>query len=90
MTEYIAPKHYAAGGMEVIDILRLKLPPAQFEGCLRANVLKYLFRYDLKGEPLADLRKAATYLAWLKEFVETGKITVRRGHENHSEQNPLS
>ena len=70
------PAHYAAGGMEVLDILRLKLPPAQFEGCLRANVIKYLFRYDLKGEAAADLRKAATYLSWLREFVETGAITV--------------
>lgn len=70
------PAHYAAGGMEVIDVLCLKLPPAQFEGCLRANVIKYLFRYDLKGEAAADLRKAATYLSWLREFVETGTITV--------------
>lgn len=79
MTDYIAPKHYAAGGMEVIEILRLKLPPAQFEGALRANVLKYLFRYDLKGEAAQDLRKAAAYLSWLREFVETGKVTIKGG-----------
>ncbi len=90
MTEYIAPKHYAAGGMEVIEIMQMKLPAAQFEGVLRGNVIKYILRYDLKGEPLNDLRKAATYLAWLKEFVETGKITIRGEHENPSEQNPLS
>jgi hypothetical protein len=71
------PAHYAAGGLEVIEILRLKLPPAQFEGALRANVIKYLFRYDLKGEPLNDLRKAATYLSWLREFVEAGQITIK-------------
>jgi len=71
-----SPEHYTAGGMEVIDILRAKLPPAQFEGHLRGCVIKYLFRYDKKGDPYADLRKAATYLAWLREFWETGTITV--------------
>ena len=70
------PEHYTAGGMEVIDVLRAKLPPEQLEGHLRACVLKYLFRYDRKGDPYADLRKAATYLAWLREFWETGTITV--------------
>ena len=71
-----SPEHYTAGGMEVIDVLRAKLPPEQLEGHLRACVLKYLFRYDRKGDPYADLRKAATYLAWLREFWETGTITV--------------
>ncbi len=71
------PAHYAAGGMEVIEIMRLKLPAAQFEGVLRGNVIKYILRYDLKGEPINDLRKAMSYLSWLREFVETGKITVK-------------
>jgi len=60
-----SPDHYTAGGMEVIDILRAKLTTAQFEGYLLGNVLKYLFRYQLKGSPKEDLGKARVYLDWL-------------------------
>ena len=56
-----------AGGLEVIDILKAKLTSEQFQGFLRANALKYLFRYDHKGTPVEDLQKAKTYVTWLLE-----------------------
>jgi len=61
-----APNHYSHGGIEMIDILRAKLSPEQFEGFLLGNVIKYLFRYPHKGTPSRDLDKAAKYLEWLR------------------------
>lgn len=69
-TERQPVEHYMAGGLEVIDILKAKLTGEQFQGFLRGNALKYLFRYDHKGTPVSDLLKATDYLRWLKESVE--------------------
>lgn len=61
------PKHYTAGGIEVLDIFKAKLTPEEYRGALKANVLKYLFREGLKGKPLEDLKKAQFYLNLLVE-----------------------
>jgi hypothetical protein len=55
------PAHYKSGGIEAIDYIRAKLTPAQFEGYLRGNILKYLSRAGSKGEALQDYAKAAWY-----------------------------
>ena len=55
------PNHYDAAGanvhIEPIDLVRRL-------DFLLGNALKYLFRYNLKGKPEEDLRKAAQYLDW--------------------------
>ena len=56
------PSHYTQGGIECIDAMESALTHAEFVGYLRANVLKYIWRYDRKGAPVEDLRKAAWYL----------------------------
>ncbi len=56
------PAHYTQGGIECIDAMESALTHAEFVGYLRANVLKYIWRYDRKGAPVQDLRKAAWYL----------------------------
>ncbi len=56
----INPDHYKAGGMEVIDILRAKLTPEQFEGFCAGNVIKYTLRARMKNGA-EDLKKAAWY-----------------------------
>jgi hypothetical protein len=62
------PDHYCSGGIEVIDIIRAKLTPEQYEGYLLGNTLKYLFRYKLKRTPSLDLAKANVYLGWLSDL----------------------
>ena len=64
------PAHYTQGGIECIDAMRAALTHAEFVGYLRANVLKYIWRYDRKGAPVQDLRKAAWYLRRLIGEVE--------------------
>ena len=52
-----APRHYLShpNGVECIDVVE-HLP-----FCL-GNVIKYIWRADLKGDALEDLRKARWYL----------------------------
>lgn len=60
------PAHYTAGGIETIDFMQAKLAPAQFEGYLAGNVIKYISRYRHKNG-VEDLRKARRYLNKLIE-----------------------
>lgn len=61
------PSHYTQGGLEVIDILRAKLSPEEFQGFLRGNVLKYVLRSSHKGREQEDLNKADWYLRELRK-----------------------
>lgn len=56
------PVHYTSGGIECIDAMESALTREEFRGYLRANILKYIWRYDRKGAPVQDLRKAEWYL----------------------------
>lgn len=63
MTDNVAhPSHYTQGEIECIDAMRAALSHEEFVGYLRANVIKYIWRFDRKGTPVEDLRKAAWYL----------------------------
>ena len=56
------PLHYTNNGsIECIDAIKASMSFEQFEGWLRGNVFKYLWRYPEKGQ-LEDLRKAQFYL----------------------------
>ena len=67
------PAHYTGGGIECIDAMKSALTPDEFRGYLRGNAVKYLWRYDRKGEPVEDLRKAAWYLDRLTDEMEVGE-----------------
>ena len=56
------PFHYASGNVECIEALEASMTVAQFEGFLKGNVMKYIWRFEKKGNPLQDLKKAAWYL----------------------------
>jgi len=58
-------KHYDAGGIETLQILKAKLTPEQFQGFLLGNALKYLSRLNFKQNPLRDAQKALFYTTWL-------------------------
>ena len=65
------PSHYASGGIECIEAIRASMTSLEFLGYLRGNCLKYLWRYDKKGngknKRLEDLNKALWYLNKLIE-----------------------
>lgn len=59
------PQHYAC---EAVTVSYTVEPIELCEQCgfLLGNALKYLFRYQHKGKPLEDLKKARYYLERLK------------------------
>ena len=69
------PEHYTGGSRqtEAIDWIAVVLEDDEYIGYLKGNVLKYIWRYDRKGKPVEDLKKARWYLSELIEAVEACK-----------------
>jgi len=67
------PPHYqTAAGLECIDAIQAALGDAGFVAYCRGNVMKYAWRTGLKGDPAADLRKAAWYASRGAQVLEGG------------------
>lgn len=56
------PAHYTAGDIECIDAIKASMDHDSFCGYLKGNVVKYMWRYQLKNSPIEDLEKAKWYL----------------------------
>ena len=66
------PNHYTFGEIEVIDYIRDKMTPDEFQGYCMGNILKYVSRHKHKNG-VEDLKKAQVYLGWLIESEEEAK-----------------
>ena len=66
------PSHYTFGNIEVIDYIRDKMTPDEFQGYCMGNILKYVSRHKHKAG-VEDLKKAQVYLGWLIESEEAAK-----------------
>ena len=66
------PGHYTFGEIEVIDYIRDKMTPDEFQGYCMGNILKYVSRHKHKNG-VEDLKKAQVYLGWLIESEEGTK-----------------
>jgi len=55
------PSHYASGDIECIDAIRAQMSKEEYQGYLRGNVVKYMWRWRDKGG-VESLRKARWYL----------------------------
>jgi len=65
------PDHYNNGAIEAIEAIKASMPQGEFNGYLKGNALKYLWRYDYKGKPVEDLRKCKWYIErLLKEQIQ--------------------
>jgi hypothetical protein len=56
-----SPFHYNKGSIECVDAIEAASTKEEFEGYVRANVLKYVWRFRYKDK-IKDLRKARWYL----------------------------
>ena len=63
------PTHYNTGDIECIEAIQASMTTRQFQGYLKGNVHKYLWRYNYKNKPVEDLKKAQWYLNKLIEEV---------------------
>ena len=60
-----SPPHYKAGGIEAIEGIEASMGPEAYAGYLKGNIMKYMWRYERKGKPVEDLKKAQWYLGRL-------------------------
>ena len=67
-----SPFHYNNSNIECIDAIKAVSSKEEFEGYLRANVLKYIWRFRYKDN-IKDLRKAKWYLDRLILSVTVGE-----------------
>ena len=56
------PSHYKSGGIEAIEGIEASMGPEAYAGYLKGNIMKYMWRYERKGKPIEDLKKARWYL----------------------------
>lgn len=61
----IKPKHYHSKEIDPIGVMEKSFSVDELEGFLKGNALKYIMRYNKKGTPLEDLRKARDYVDML-------------------------
>ena len=56
------PPHYTDGSVECIDAIRASMCDEAYEGFLKGQVMKYMWRYEKKRKPAEDRAKAEWYL----------------------------
>lgn len=56
----INPEHYKKGGIECVDAIKASMSDLEFQGYLKGNVLKYMWRFRHK-KGVEDLQKAEWY-----------------------------
>jgi len=57
-----SPSHYNHKGVEAIAAIEASMTDEEFQGYLKGNCMKYMWRYKYKGKPVEDLKKAQWYL----------------------------
>lgn len=70
------PSHYTSGGIECIDAIAASMTPIEYAGFLKGQVLKYVWRYRLKGKPVEDLKKTRFYLDRLIQLLENEEVNA--------------
>lgn len=64
------PKHYNQGGVECLDAIEAALTPEEFKGYCKGNIIKYVWRENLKEQNIQDLKKSNFYLNRLIDKLE--------------------
>lgn len=80
MTDFVNhPPHYQ-GAIECIDAIEASMSAEAFKGSLKANVIKYVWRYETKGG-VESLQKAQWYLNRLIVTIEAEEAKSRANYE---------
>ena len=69
-SDAINPSHYTSGSIECIEAIEASMSADEFQGFLKGNCMKYLWRYRQKNG-IEDLLKSEWYQTRLIAFVET-------------------
>ena len=65
------PPHYKNGKVECITAIEASMSTEEFKGYPKGNSLKYLWRYQYKGNGIQDLNKSIWYTTKLRDFIES-------------------
>ena len=65
-----SPSHYNSGGIECIQAIEASMELEAFQGYLKGNILKYIWRMSYKGKALEDCKKSQWYLNKLISTLE--------------------
>ncbi len=70
-----SPKHYSHNrlGIECIQAIEASMSKEQFIGWLKGQIIKYIWRFEYKGKPVEDCKKAQFYLNRLIEELPDDK-----------------
>ena len=80
MTDFVNhPPHYQ-GAIECIDAIEASMSAEAFKGSLKANVIKYVWRYETKGG-VESLQKAQWYLNRLIVTIEAKEAKHAANYE---------
>jgi hypothetical protein len=80
MTDFVNhPPHYQ-GSIECIDAIEASMSAEAFKGSLKANVIKYVWRYEAKGG-VESLQKAQWYLNRLIVTIEAEEAKSTADYE---------
>lgn len=72
--------HYnAAGDFQPIEVMQASMPPEQFIGFLRGNVIKYTMRAGRKDDMRREIDKVIQYATWWRQAVDGKTIDPREG-----------
>lgn len=69
--------YYDAGGIEVLDIIKAKLSPEQYQGYLLGNIIKYSCRLFHKQQPGRDCEKIVNYANFLNNELKNKTDEVK-------------
>jgi len=64
------PPHYNQSGIECIEAIYHALGEDGYMSYCQGNAMKYLWRYQYKGAPVEDLKKARWYIRQILEVLE--------------------
>jgi len=76
------PPHYNTGDIECIQAIQASMTTRQFQGYLKGNVLKYIWRYEYKNQK-EDLLKAQWYLNRLLDTYDYGESNVNSNEQQN-------
>jgi hypothetical protein len=84
MTDFVNhPPHYQ-GSIECIDAIEASMSAEAFKGALKANVIKYVWRYETKGG-VESLQKAQWYLNRLIVTIKAEEAKSKANYESVKE-----
>ena len=64
------PDHYTSVKVECIEAVQAAMSSVEYMGYCKGNVMKYLWRYRLKGKPNEDIGKALFYLKEIERILK--------------------